>query len=93
MTLRASIPMLASSRDRAQQILTGVDTDLAGYEFRLDGELLIEATASFADEVVLEVLVRRDADALQLSRCPDEFIDLILERAAAHGVDDRVKRV
>lgn len=85
--------MLAGSRARAQQVLCGIDADLQGHEVSLNGQILVAASIGFTDELVAELLVRREAAAMQLTSCSDEFVELVLERAAVHGVEDRVKVV
>lgn len=93
MSLKATLPMLGGSRNRAQQVLHGADKDLGGHEFRLNGEILVAAALGFTDELVQEILVRRNADALQLYACSEEFVDAVMERAEVHGVESRVRVV
>lgn len=93
MSLKATLPMLAGSRSRAQQVMCGIDTDLQDREVSLNGQILVAAAIGFTDELVVELLVRREADALQLVSCSDEFVELVLARAAVHGVEDHVKVV
>jgi hypothetical protein len=85
--------MLGGSRNRAQQVLHGADIDLSGHEFLLNGEILVAAAVGFTDELVAEILVRRDAAELQLLACSEEFVDAVMERAEVYGVESRVKVV
>ncbi|GAB09931.1 hypothetical protein GOARA_048_01330 [Gordonia araii NBRC 100433] len=84
-------PSLAGSRDRAQELLAELPSDLSNSEVILDCHGLLAATVSFADELVQEVLVRRKAQALHAVRVTDqEFADYLVRRADVHGVSDRL---
>jgi hypothetical protein len=78
MSLRATLPMLGGSRNRAQQVLHGADIDLSGHEFLLNGEILVAAAVGFTDELLA---------------CSEEFVDAVMERAEVYGVESRVKVV
>lgn len=85
-------PMLAGSRPRAQQIFAGLEDNLRGVIVQLDCGALVAATESFADEVLLEVLVRRHADQLVVMNVSDdEFVTYLNERAEHRGVLDRLQ--
>ncbi len=84
-------PSLAGSRARAQELLADLPLDLANSDVILDCHGLLAATVSFADELVQEVLVIRNAQGLHAVRVTDqEFADYLTRRARVHGVADRL---
>ncbi|MFW0795249.1 hypothetical protein AAFP30_15655 [Gordonia sp. CPCC 205515] len=84
-------PALAGSRDRAQQMLAGLASDLSGVEVVIDCGGLLAAAVSFADELVHEVLVVRHARSLRVVRVSDpKFAEYLTERAVEHEVVDRL---
>lgn len=84
-------PSLAGSRDRAQELLATLPSNLANSDVILDCNGLLAATVSFADELVQEVLVARKAKALHAVRVSDqEFSEYLIRRAEVHGVRDRL---
>ncbi|OMC02466.1 hypothetical protein A5733_02160 [Mycobacterium sp. NS-7484] len=92
MTVSLEAPALAGSRPRAQQLLANLPPNLSGSVVQLHCELLIAAAASFADEIVRELLVLRDAKLLVITGASDqEFIEYLRERASVHGVADRLQ--
>lgn len=85
-------PMLAGSRPRAQQILAKLPKDLSHAVVELHCDSLIAGAASFADEIVREVLVNRRAQRLVIIAASDrEFIDYLRDRANVHNVADRLQ--
>jgi hypothetical protein len=91
-TVSLEAPVLAGSRPRAQQLLAELPPNLSGQVVQLHCDLLIAAAASFADEIVRELLVLRDAKFLVVTGASDEeFIDYLSERAQVHGVADRLQ--
>ncbi|MDX1881637.1 hypothetical protein SBE55_27935 [Mycolicibacterium sp. 141076] len=92
MTVSLEAPALAGSRPRAQQILAELPHDLSGQVVQLHCASLIAAAASFADEIVREVLVKRNARRLEVSSVSDrEFIGYLRDRAEVHNVADRLQ--
>lgn len=92
MTVSLEAPVLAGSRPRAQQILTDLPDDLSNAVVQLHCESLIAAAASFADEIVCELLVRRHAQRLVVTGVSDsEFIEYLRDRAEVHDVVDRLQ--
>ena len=84
-------PTLAGSRDKAQELLSTLPMDLSNSDVTLDCGDLIAATASFADELVREILVVRHARSLRAVRLGDEdFSTYLVQRAAAREVGDRL---
>jgi hypothetical protein len=91
-TVSLEAPALAGSRPRAQQLLADLPLDMSGKVVQLHCELLIAAAASFADEIVRELLVLRDAKLLVVTGASDqEFIAYLHERADVHDVADRLQ--
>jgi hypothetical protein len=85
-------PVLAGSRPRAQQILVDLPDNLRGKVVQLHCESLIAGAASFADEIVREVLVKREAQRLEVTGVSDrEFIEYLRDRAEVHNVADRLQ--
>lgn len=85
-------PVLAGSRPRAQQLLVDLPDDFSNAIVTLHCESLIAASASFADEIVREILVKRGAEQLIVKGATDrEFIDYLQERANFHDVASRLQ--
>lgn len=92
--ITVDLPPLAGSRERAQLLMAALPTDLAGVVVHLRCRSLIAATAAFADELVREIVVIRNADSLVIEEASDEeFLGYARDRAAIHGVADRVSVV
>lgn len=91
MTLLLEAPMLAGSRPRAQQILRDLPADMTGSVVQLHCASLRAATVSFADELIVETLVKRNASRLEVTSVSDqEFITDLRECAEGRGVLDRL---
>lgn len=91
MTTSFDAPMLAGTRARARQLVADLPETLTGTVVRLQCGSMMAATPSFADEIILQVLVNRRADVLEVSQVSDpEFFGYLRDQAAAHGVADRL---
>ncbi|KXO91095.1 Uncharacterised protein (plasmid) [Tsukamurella tyrosinosolvens] len=86
-----TLPALAGSRHRVQRMLDDVPADLSGTAVRLDCSGLIAATRSFTDELVVELLVRRNAESVRIGALANaEFREFAAEAGAAHDRQERV---
>lgn len=84
-------PTLAGSRSRAREVVAQLPADLTGVEVVLNCRGLMAAAASFADEIVTQILVDRHAESLRVvDVSDDEFVAYLQARAADHGVLGRL---
>ena len=70
-----SAPERAGNRTSTRHLLTGLPEDLTGKRVTVDVEDCL-ATTSFAHEVMLEVVARRNADRLTFEGASDTFAEL-----------------
>lgn len=92
MSVEIKIPLLAGSRERARQLFDGIPDNLDGVPVILNGNNAVASAASFADELVVELLLRRNALELRPIGCATaDVMGFLRERAAHHGVSDRVQ--
>lgn len=72
-----TLPRLAGSRKTARRIVESFDGPLAGSLVVLNCRELQSAPQSFADEIVVAILVEGHATALTLKDASQEFIDYV----------------
>jgi len=89
--LRITTPDHAGSRDQAQALADPLADDLTAESVVVDCSALLVATPSFLDELVKQVLQRRNASALEVTDA-SERARLLLTRAAENsGVGERLR--
>lgn len=86
-------PPLAGSRESVRRLLDdNLPDDLAGTTVVVDFGDLLAATVSFADELVRQILVVRNAALLHATAVGDEeFANYLRSRAAHNQVADRLQ--
>ena len=85
-----TMPQLSGGRERARALLAPLKGQLRGQKLRLDCRRLLAGTASFADELVTEALVRGGAVGLVVEYASGDFEGYLHEAARDHGVVDKV---
>lgn len=89
--LHILLPPLVGTRSRARALAEPLPDSLAGSEIVVDGTNLMAATISFADELIKQLLVQRDAARMVLVNISDEeFGGWMATQAAANNVDERL---
>jgi len=88
--LRITTPDHAGSRDQAQDLAALLPDDLTGVAVMIDCSDLLIATPSFLDEIVKQVLERRNAMALEVSDASERARLLLTRSAQNRGVGDRL---
>jgi hypothetical protein len=87
---RIEAPAHAGARDQARDLVDALDPDLTGRHVVLDCSHLLVGTPSFLDEVVKQVLLRRNADALSVLAASSRVHDLLERSAENRGLRDRL---
>lgn len=84
-------PLLASSRQRARQLIGGVlERVIPGDRVTISCASSIACTLSFADEIILGVLVENPGVTLRVTDMDLEILGFLRARAEFHGVADRL---
>ncbi len=88
-----TIPRLAGTRDALLALLEehGVPGNLAGTNVVIICRDVVASSASYVDELVLQVLEVRAATELVLVSPSDQFRDRVVEAAERRGLTDRVR--
>jgi len=89
--LRITTPDHAGSREQAQDLVSPLPDDLAGQTVLLDCSPLLVGTPSFLDEIVKQVLQKRNAQTLEVSGGPPRARTLLERSAENRGVRSRVR--
>lgn len=91
-TTTVALPALAGGRLRAYELAASVapNEPHGAIVVRLDGSSLLAASPSFADELVLQLLIARPGTTLVLTRVDSRTERLFLEAAHRHTVGDRL---
>ena len=79
------LPSMVAGRDLADALVERLAGDLTGAEVVVDCRRLVSASPSFAAQLVLRVLVDRQAGSLHVEHAPAAF-DAYLQEAAG-GLD------
>jgi hypothetical protein len=87
------LPRLVGSRQAAGSLLDARGGRFQGASVVVDCSQLRVGTASFADALVLDVVVDGGANELTLLNPPSAFAFLVSQAAVARGVKDRVHGV
>jgi hypothetical protein len=85
-----SLPALAGSRPAAAELLAGLPADLSGAEIAVLCRDLLTGSPSFADELVRQLAVERNAGRLVLVGAEETFERYVRDAARAHAVAERV---
>lgn len=84
------LPRVVGTRPAVAPFLASLDDKLAGQRVVLDCRSLLSGTPSFADEMIKQVLVVREADELLVVGASTDFADDVMQAARDHLVSDRV---
>jgi hypothetical protein len=86
------LPRLVGTREAVTDVLheQGVPATLAGEQVAVLARDLASGSASFADELVKEVLCERGAAELSLVGAPERFVEHVHAAAVRRGVADKV---
>jgi hypothetical protein len=90
MTHSVTLPALAGSRPAAAAVLAGLPADLSGDEVAVLCRDLLTGSPSFADELVRQLTVERNAGRLVLVGADGTFERYVRDAARSHAVTDRV---
>lgn len=90
MVARIQAPAHSGARDRARELADELNADLTDQDVVLDCTHLLVGTPSFLDEIVKQVLVRRNAKALYVHAAPSRAHDLLERAAENRGLRDRL---
>ena len=86
------LPALCGTREVAAAVLMTRPQVVAGESAVLLCRDLLSGSASFADELVRRLLVEGEAEELVLAGAPSQFEAHVRERAAEHGVAEKVRQ-
>jgi hypothetical protein len=84
------VPQLTGGRERARALVDGLADRMPGATIVVDFRRMVAGTPSFADELVIRVLVDGGAAELRAEHVNREFGEYLLEAARDHGVAERV---
>lgn len=90
--IRLEAPDHAGSRPQAQVLVGDLPPDLSGETILLDCSAIVVATPSFLDEIVKQVLLVRNAAALEIWSAPSRSSELLERAADNRKVADRLRR-
>lgn len=90
MTSQIQTPEHAGARDQAQELARALGDRLAGHEVVLDCSRMLVGTPSYLDEIVKQILVERQADALTVVGASDRIQELIARAATNRGLRPRL---
>ena len=90
-TLEERAPATLGSRGQARSLFAGSESKLRDSVVRLDCSALEVSTPSFADELVLVVLVEAAASKLILVDAPTRTVDYARRSAELRSVADRLE--
>ncbi|MCW2609983.1 MAG: hypothetical protein QOC93_1447 [Actinomycetota bacterium] len=85
-----TLPPLAGSRPAAAALLAGLPADLSGDEVAVLCRDLLTGSPSFADELVRQLAVERNAGRVVLVGAEDAFERYVRDAARDHAVAERV---
>jgi hypothetical protein len=85
-----TLPPLAGSRPAAAALLAGLPVDLSGQQVAVLARGLLSGSPSFADELVRELAVARNAARVVVVGADPTFEQYVLAAARSHAVDGRV---
>jgi hypothetical protein len=91
MVRRIETPAHAGARDQARDLADILALDLTGEHVVLDCSKLLVGTPSFLDEIVKQVLVRRNAKTLCVQAASSRVHDLLERSAENRALSDRLK--
>jgi hypothetical protein len=84
------LPSMVAGRDLADALVERLAGDLSGAEVVVDCRRLVSASPSFAAQLVLRVLVDRQAGRLRVEHAPAAFEVYLQEAARRIGVTSRL---
>lgn len=89
---RLELPRSVATRETVQTLMDAqsVPQDLTGITLAVLCDDLSTGSQSFADELVLEAVLRRDCANLALLGAPPVFVERIHASAAKRGVEARI---
>jgi hypothetical protein len=85
-----SLPPLAGSRPAAAALLASIPADLSGDEVAVLCRDLLTGSPSFADELVRQLAVERNAGHVVLVGADETFERYVRDAACSHAVTERV---
>ena len=85
-----TLPPLVGTRRRARALLDELPAQLEHVTVYVDCRELLAGSESFADELILELLVERRADAVVATSVGLEFAGYLEKVAGEHGVSPRL---
>jgi len=89
--IRVATPDHAGSRDQAKALADALPADLEGETVLLDCSALVVGAPSFLDEMVKQILVLRNASALEVTGAPERARDLLERAAQNRSVRERLR--
>jgi hypothetical protein len=85
-----TLPPLAGSRPAAAVLLAGLPADLSGQQVAVLARDLLSGSPAFADELVRELAVERNAAHVVVVGAAPAFEQYVQAAARSHAVDGRV---
>jgi hypothetical protein len=85
-----TLPPLAGSRPAAAVLLSALPEDLTGEQVGVLCRDLLSGSPSFADELVRELAVERNAQSVVVVGAEPTFEGYVRDAARTHGVTERV---
>lgn len=90
-TVLPPMPQLSGGRRRAQSLVEPQARNLRDAVVLLDCRQLVAGTSSFADELVLQVLVNAGARKLVVQHASGDFVEYLATAARDHGVTAKLE--
>lgn len=84
------LPRLVGSRESAVALASSLPSRLVGEQVVVVSRDLVSGSPSFADELVVELLARRQADRVVVVGAYDDFAAYVTDSAARHDVAHRL---
>jgi hypothetical protein len=85
-----TLPPLAGSRPAAALLLAALPANLTGQHVAVLGRQLLSGSPSFADELIRQLTVERNAAQVEVIGAEPTFEEYVREAARIHAVADRV---
>jgi hypothetical protein len=86
-----TMPQLSGGRERARDLAAPLVPRMRNAIVQLDCRDLVAGTASFADEIILQVFEKGHAQRLVVAYAGGDFADYLLEAASDHGHRDDIE--
>lgn len=85
-----TMPQLSGGRERARTLAEPLVGKMRDKIVRLDCRQLVAGTASFADEIVIQVVITGGAQQFVVEHASGDFASYLHDAARDHGASERI---